>query len=178
MPMKTRLFSFVLLLVCSSFTPVHAQAGDSDSKHTLTEITDTPTAPAFTLEDIDGNKVSLADYSGKVVIVNFWATWCPPCRYEMPSMQRAYETLKQDNIEMLAVNVGEGSETIFAFTADYPVEFPLIMDKTSAVTEKYNVAGIPATYVVGPQGKLLYKAIGSREWDHPAIIEKIQQITK
>jgi peroxiredoxin len=155
---------------------VQADEQTGKNKQTLTKVDASPAAPGFSLEDMDGETVSLADYSGKILIVNFWATWCPPCRREMPSMQRAYEILREDGIEMLAINVGEDSETIFTFTADYPVEFPLIMDKTSDITQQYGVAGIPVTYVVSPQGKIIYKAIGSREWDDPAIIEKIRQI--
>jgi peroxiredoxin len=179
MPAKLAYAPLILLLLCSSLAELQpAQADDQAKKHrqTLTKVESTPVAPAFRLEDMDGKFVSLKDYSGKIVIIKFWATWCPPCRFEMPSMQRAYQKLGEDDIEILAVNVGENSDAIFTFTADYPVEFPLIMDRTSEITMAYGVAGIPATFIVSPQGKIIYKAIGERKWDDPAIIEKIRQI--
>ena len=170
--------AITFLLLSSLFAGVPAQAEEQAkiSKQTLTRVDAAPDAPVFRLENLDGKLVSLNDYSGKIVIINFWATWCPPCRYEMPSMQRAYEILSDNDIVMLAINVGEDSETIFTFTADYPVEFPLLMDKTAEITQQYGVAGIPATFVISPGGKIIYRAIGSREWDAPAIIEKIRQI--
>ena len=96
----------------------------------LTRMPDTPPAPDFTLSDLDGHPHRLSDYLGQVVIINFWATWCPPCRAEMPSMQRAWEQLQEEGILMLGIDVGEDEDTIFLFTANYPVEFPLLLDRT------------------------------------------------
>ncbi len=99
----------------------------------LTSLPDRALAPDFQLTDIDGKTHRLSNYRGRVVIVNFWATWCPPCRAEMPSMQRAWQALKPEGIPVLGINVGEDEDTIFEFTANYPVEFPLLMDLDSAV---------------------------------------------
>jgi len=135
-------------------------------------------AKNFILEDQDEKLVELSDFKGKVVIVNFWATWCPPCRKEMPSMQRAWEILEKEDIKMLAINVGEDSDAIFAFTAIYPVEFPLLMDKDSSVYNEWKIRGLPSTYIIDPEGKIAYKVIGSREWDAPELLEQIRALKK
>ena len=147
-----------------------------EQSRSIYELEKKPVAPDFELKDVDGNIHKLSDYRGKVVIINFWATWCPPCRFELPSMQRAYEKLKQQNVEMLAVNIGEDADTIFTFTADYPVTFPLLMDIDSKVSNQYPVVGLPTTYIVSPEGRLVYRAIGSREWDEQALLQKIISI--
>ncbi len=143
---------------------------------TLTPVTGTPLAPNFTLEDTDGEMHTLSDYQGKVVIVNFWATWCPPCREEMPSMERAWTTLKDKNVMMLAIDVGEDEDTVFNFTANYPVTFPLLLDLDSAVISQWPVKGLPTTYIIDPQGRLIYQAIGGREWDAPELMNKVLEL--
>ena len=142
----------------------------------LTRLKDTPQAPDFSLHDMDGKVYRLSDYRGRVVIVNFWATWCPPCREEMPSMQRAWEQLEAEGIVMLGINVGENEDTIFEFTANYPVDFPLPMDRDSAVIAQWPVRGLPTTFVVDPAGRIVYQAIGSREWDDPALMAQIRAL--
>ncbi|MEJ1376032.1 MAG: TlpA disulfide reductase family protein [Candidatus Sedimenticola sp. (ex Thyasira tokunagai)] len=135
-------------------------------------------APKLELTDIDGNQHRLSDYRGQVVIVNFWATWCPPCRREMPSMQRAWERLRSDGIVMLAVDIGEDEDTIFAFTANYDIDFPLLMDLESSTTNDWPVLGLPSTFIVDTKGALVYRAIGGREWDSPELLKAIRALAK
>jgi peroxiredoxin len=142
----------------------------------LTALDEMPYAPDFELRDIDEVSYRLSDYRGKVVIVNFWATWCPPCREEMPSMQRAWEILKPEGVLMLGVNVGESQDTVFTFPANYPVEFPLLLDIEGSVVKAWPVKGLPTTFVVDPQGRLAYRAIGGRAWDSPELLEQITQL--
>jgi peroxiredoxin len=130
-------------------------------------------APSFSLEDIDGKLHKLEDYRGHVVVVNFWATWCPPCRREMPSMEQASHKLKEHQIAMLAINVGEDVDTIFRFTADYPVTFPLLLDRDSSVIQKWPVRGLPTTFVVDKQGNIVYRVIGGRDWNSPEIVNML-----
>lgn len=130
-------------------------------------------APSFTLDDIDGKSHKLEDYHGHVVVVNFWATWCPPCRREMPSMERAWQKLKQHDIAMLAINVGEDADTIFTFTADYAVTFPLLMDRDSSVINAWPVRGLPTTFVLDKQGRIVYRVIGGRDWNSPEIVSML-----
>lgn len=147
-----------------------------DESQSIYKLEKTPLAPDFSLKDVDGKSHKLSDYRGKVVMINFWASWCPPCRFELPSMERAYNKLKQHGVEFLAINLGEDVDTIFTFTADYPVSFPLLMDIDSSVSDKYPVIGLPTSYFVSPEGRLIYRAIGSREWDEKEILEKIIQM--
>lgn len=143
---------------------------------TLTSMPGRPAAPQFDLEDPDGTRFRLSDFRGKPLIVNFWATWCPPCRAEMPSMQRAWEQVKDEGIAMIAINVGEDADTIFQFSAEHPVEFPLPMDLNSAVVQSWPVKGLPTTFVVDPQGRLAYRAIGEREWDDPDLLDLVRAL--
>ena len=170
-----RFFSLLLLLSLPLFLQ-SPTAFALKNIHTLTKVAGNPDAPDFNLEDQDGNFLKMSDFKGKVVIVNFWATWCPPCRKEMPSMQRAWEKLKQEGIVMLAINVGEDSDQIFAFTAEYPVEFPLLMDRDSSVVRQWKVRGLPTTYIINPAGKIVYQAIGDREWDSDEIMNQIRRL--
>jgi peroxiredoxin len=164
-----RTFIILLLLVTSLACAQEPGKG-------LTSIPHTPQAPAFELNDLDGNPHRMSDYLGQVVIVNFWATWCPPCRAEMPSMQRAWDKLKQEDIVMLGIDVGEDEDTVFLFTANYPVEFPLLMDKDSKVIGEWPVRGLPTTFVVDPEGRIVYQAIGGREWDDPELMEAVRAL--
>jgi peroxiredoxin len=145
-----------------------AQAADHPSRQ-LTPLPERPAAPDFALEDLDAQVHSLDQYRGRVVVVNFWATWCPPCRHELPSLQRLWEDMREEGVVVLGVNVGEDPDSIFFFTADYPVDFPLLLDRDSAVIEAWPVVGIPTTFIVDTRGRMVYRAVGAREFDHPDI---------
>ena len=165
-----RLLLSILIAIFSSLSMAQ-QAGKG-----LTPLPDRPPAPDFVLMDMDGNQHQLSNYLGRVVIVNFWATWCPPCRAEMPSMQRAWEQLEKEGILMLGINVGEDEDTIFQFTANYPVAFPLLLDQDSKVINQWPVRGVPTTFVVDPKGRIAYRAIGGREWDDPELLVLIRAL--
>ncbi len=133
-------------------------------------------ATDFRLPDLDGELFSLSQYRGKTVIINFWATWCPPCREELPAMNRAWKKVKDDNIVMLAINVGEDEDTIFSFMGGYPIDFQVLLDQTGEVTRQWPLKGLPTTYVVDTQGRLYYRAIGGREWDSDALLDLVRAI--
>ncbi len=164
---RSLLFPIFLFLAYS----VSALADNS-----LTHLEKEILAPQLSLFDMDGVKHQLADYKGKTIIVNFWATWCPPCRAEMPSMERAWQKIKDDNIVMLAVNVGEDEETIFSFLGDYPVNFTILLDQSGHTIEKWPVKGLPTTFIISPKGEITYQAIGGREWDSDALLKRIRQL--
>lgn len=142
----------------------------------LTPLPDRPEAPAFELQLPGGGWVRLSDYRGRPLIVNFWATWCPPCRREMPSMQRAWEQLREEGIGFIAVNVGEEADTVARFAEQYGVELPLPIDPSSRVVQSWPVRGLPTTFVVDPQGRLAYSAAGEREWDDPALLDQVRAL--
>jgi len=163
----------LIILLLLAFSPLSSaqQAGKG-----LTKLPTVTQAADFVLTDLDGKQHRLSDYRGQVVIINFWATWCPPCRAEMPSMQRAWEQLEKEGILMLGIDVGEDEDTIFQFTANYPVEFPLLMDSDSKVIDQWPVLGLPTTFVVDPKGNIVYRAIGGREWDNPELLALVRAL--
>jgi peroxiredoxin len=160
-----KLFVWVGLLAILLTPPLHA-AG------TLTPIPKRPPAPDFALKDAEGKLHRLSDQKGKVVLVNFWATWCPPCRKEMPSMQRAWDKLKNENFVMYAVNVGEDEDTIFGFTFAMGVEltFPILLDPKGKTVQEWPVLGLPTSFIVDADGRVAYRAVGGREWDETSLV--------
>ena len=120
-------------------------------------------APDFTLTTLDGKKVQLSDLKGKKIIVNFWATWCPPCKAEMPHMQNYYEDFaKEENVEILAVNLTSGDkvESVQNFVEDYGLTFPIPMDVEGKVGETYQAITIPTSYMIDTKGRIQNKIVG------------------
>ena len=163
--------AFVLILLA------HLARADSPPQ-TMTAVPKRPAAPDFTLKDTDRRLYRLSDSHGKVVLVNFWATWCPPCRREMPSMQRAWEKLKDERFDMYAVNVGEDEDTIFGFTFSTGVEitFPILLDRDARVVKAWPVIALPTSFIVDPDGRIVYRAVGGREWDDPSLLRQIRAL--
>ena len=128
-------------------------------------------APNFTLQTVDGKEVNLSDYKGKKVFLNFWATWCPPCKAEMPHMQSFYEG-NPENVEILAVNLEESNEKAKDFADQYELTFPILMDKEGTVAETYEVYTIPTTYVLNEDGTVHQKIVGPM--DEPMMKELIK----
>lgn len=153
----------------------------SDSKispemQTLVAVPDRPKAPDFTLTDTEGNTHTLSDYLGEVVIVNFWAAWCEPCEKEMPSMQRAWEKIRDQNGAMLAVNGWEESEEkVDKFLERIPVkvEFPILLGGDKDMLSEWSVKGLPTTFIIDPEGRVAYRVAGEIEWDEEKTLEKI-----
>lgn len=135
-------------------------------------------APDFQLQDTEGEWHSLSDYRGKTVIINFWTTWCPPCREEIPSMNRMWKKLQDEGVVVLAINIGEDDDAIFVFTVNYPADFPILFDRKGEVVAQWPVKGLPTTYVIAPDGRIAYRAIGAREWDAPEFIRKLRSLRK
>jgi len=163
-----RAFAVMLWVMMASATAL-AQSPNSG----LSPVMERPPAPDFQLTNLDGELVSLSDFKGKVVVVNFWATWCPPCRAEMPSMQRAWQALQDQDVMMLAIHVGGNEDKIWSFVGDYELDFPILIDPDSAVADAWPMKGLPSTFVVDPQGRIAYRAIGGREWDDADILAPI-----
>ncbi len=163
---RTSIFILLLSLIAM---PLYAS-------QSMTAVPGKVAAPDFELADTDGNMHRLSDYRGKTVIINFWTTWCPPCREEIPSMNRAWRELADEEVVILAINMGEDEDTIFVFTADYPADFPLLLDRDGAVIAEWPVKGLPTTYVVAPDGSIAYRAIGGRDWDDPLFLEQIRAL--
>ena len=125
-------------------------------------------APEFSLADLKGNAVRLANFKGRVVFVNLWATWCEPCRQEMPSMQALYTTLAGRDFEMLAVSSDQSKrEVIERFVLANQLTFPVLLDPDLQVADRYRVTGYPETFVIDRNGTIVAHEIGPRHWDAP-----------
>jgi peroxiredoxin len=122
-------------------------------------------APNFTLPGLDGKMVSLTDYKGKVVFLNIWATWCPPCREEMPSMEKLYNELKGDGFEILAISIDVLGATVVApFMKEYRLSFPALLNPAGTIQRLYWATGIPESFIIDKNGIIVKKIIGARDW--------------
>jgi len=133
------------------------------SEHSETGLKKNELAPDFTLESLDGQEVKLSDYQGQKVILNFWASWCPPCKAEMPHMQTFYEKNKDNGVTILAVNLtsqDHGMEQIGSFVQDYNLTFPIPLDQTGEIGDLYRTITIPTTYFIDEKGHIQDKVIG------------------
>ena len=130
--------------------------------------------PALALEDLGHTAHSLEDYRGRVVLVNFWASWCAPCVIEMPSMQRLQEAMAGKPFTLLAVNVGESPGTVWKFAAKVRVQFPLLLDRDGQTASDWGIDIYPTSFLIDPQGRVQYVAYGPREWDAPDMIQAIE----
>ena len=120
-------------------------------------------APTFTLKNLAGEEVSLKDYRGKKVMLNFWATWCPPCKEEMPAMEKFYQQNSND-IEILAVNL-DPQNNVEAFVKEKELTFPILLDQEGSTQQTYSIISIPTTFIIDEQGLILKKHIGSMTYD-------------
>ena len=121
-------------------------------------------APDFTTEDAAGNRVSSRSFRGRVVLLNFWATWCPPCRLEMPSMERLYGEFRGQGLEIVAVNFMESRELVQAFAREQNLTYPMLLDRRSDIAERYGVMRLPETVVIGRSGEVIAKTTGYKDW--------------
>jgi peroxiredoxin len=106
----------------------------------------------FTLESLNGNKVSLSDYRGQVVLVNLWATWCPPCQDEIPDLEAVYQARQDDGLVVLGVNVGESRQAVAPFVAELGITYPILLDTQSQLMDEYRVLGLPISILVDREG--------------------------
>ena len=109
-------------------------------------------APDLRLESLDGRQVSLADYAGQVVLLNFWATWCPPCKEEIPAIERAYQAHRDDGLVVLGINDGEAAEVVRAFAGELGITYPVLIDRRGDVAAQYRRRGLPLTVIVDRDG--------------------------
>lgn len=146
--------------------------------HNLTLVNKTVPASDFELQNMDEENVKFSDYRGKVVLLNFWATWCPPCVREMPSMERLQQQIGKDDFRVVAVNQMESPDDVFAFTGQLELDptFDILFDSASKVAQSYVVRGLPTTYLIDKKGNIRYRAVGGREFDHAEVVKIIKQL--
>lgn len=135
------------------------------------------TAPDFALPDLDrGGAVRLSDFRGRVVLVNFWATWCKPCEDEMPAMEKLYRELHPRGFELLAISVGEEASVVKAFRDGLGVTFPILLDGDKTVSSTWQTYAFPESLLVDRDGVILERYVGPREWDAPAYVDRIARL--
>ena len=136
--------------------------------------------PVISLKDLNGTTHTLAQYRGKVVLVQFWATYCPPCVKEMPSMNKLQDKLAEAGVpfKILAIDMAETKAEVDAFVKKIKPEFTILMDETGSSIGQWNVFAAPSNFIINKQGKIAYTLFGGVEWDSEEIIEKITKLSK
>ena len=172
----------VLALLLFSGGPLRAQttraAVDYKAVPKLEEMKDRPAAPDFTLPGSDGRQRSLKDYRGKVVFLNFWATWCTSCRDEMPAMERLYQEFRGKGFEIVAVNVKDKRADALTFVKQLKLTYPVMMDPQGEVGLLYGAWGMPMTYLIDENGLVLARMWGAADWYSPGARNLIKSLVE
>ncbi|HEY4706709.1 MAG TPA: TlpA disulfide reductase family protein [Thermodesulfobacteriota bacterium] len=133
----------------------------------------------FELPDLQGNTRKLSEFKGKVIFLNFWATWCKPCEEEMPSMQALYENLNDFPFEIVAVSVDKDpTEKVAAFAKRYGITFTILHDRKGKIKETYKTTGVPETFIIDQNGVVALKVWGPRDWTDPGSIKEIMELVQ
>ena len=132
--------------------------------------------PAFELKDLAGQTHRLADYKGKVVLLNFWATWCGPCRDEMPSIGALKKKLAGRPFSVVAVNVDEPDSRVNKFLTEVPLDFPVLLDPGARTTRSWNVRILPATYLADAEGRIRYAVVGELDWASEQAVRLVMEL--
>ncbi len=134
------------------------------------------TTPNFQLSDLGGRTLQLSDYRGKVVVLNFWATWCAPCVQEMPSLNRLTETYAPKGVVVLAVSVDDDEQALRQFAAKHELKMTILRDPDRKISRSYQTFQYPETYILDRQGRLVQKVIGGEDWSSPQVAAFFEQI--
>jgi len=163
-------FGLLALLVFASGPAASAAGTLQAMKHPIP-------ATAFMLRDVDGKLASLADFEGKVVLLNFWATWCANCRKEMSAMERLYQSLRAEGFEIVAISVDQAStEKVKAFAEELKLTFPVLHDRDSIVSNLYSNPGVPVSYLIDRQGRIVYRVLGEYDWFSPEARDTVKTL--
>jgi peroxiredoxin len=166
--LSRRLLSLIVLsfgVVSLSRAPASAQSKvDYKALPILQAMKDVAPTPEINLATPDGKKISLKDFRGKIVLLNFWASWCVPCREEMPAMEKLYQEFKDKNFVILAVAVKDRKQDAVDFVKELKITYPIALDPEAKVGQEYGAWGLPATYIIGPKGEGLARGWGPAEW--------------
>ena len=135
-------------------------------------------APPLVLNNMDGDSWDLSEARGHWAFVHFWATWCGPCRREMPTIQAIFPQFDPKELEIVLINTAESEDTVFSFLASVAPDITPLMDEDGLVTEVWQPRGLPATFFVDPEGKLRYLALGDRDWNTPVYLDFIKSLIR
>ena len=156
-----------LFLLCLFWTPIAGAATRTDPMQALGLVApnEAVAAPEFSLPDLAGKKVQLKALRGSLVFLNFFATWCEPCREEMPGMERLFRAHKDKGLVVLAVNMQESAKRVRPFVQELKLSFPIALDEDGTVGRDYGVRALPVSFLIGRDGRILWRAIGGRDWE-------------
>jgi len=185
----TRIFLIVIFLTAMFFLCTCTAKAQGSPSSEMTEIfanaglrlmspRPNPREFALPIAGATEENLSLGQLKGKVVFLNFWATWCPPCRDEMPSMESLYRRYKEDGLEILAVNIRESPEQVHAFMNDYGLTFPALLDINGRVSTAYGVQAIPTSFIIDRDGQIAARLVGSIDWDTPQVRAAFESLLK
>ncbi len=160
--MKRHLLALFLIALCP--VPLGAAEDDRLKKLGFMVQEGLMESPGFATEDATGNRVDLTSFRGKVVVLNFWATWCPPCRLEMPAMERLYQEFREKGLEIVAVNFMESRDLVQAFAEEQKLTYTMLLDSRAEIAEQYGVMRLPETVLIGRKGEVIAKTIGYKDW--------------
>ena len=134
-------------------------------------------APDLSLNALDGREVSLQQYRGKYVLLNFWATWCGPCKMEMPSLERLHQRFKSKNLEVVAVsNDMFGARVVVPYIKANRLSFTILLDQKMRASSDYGVVSLPTTYLIDPQGRIIGALYGAENWDEPSTLKYFEEL--
>ena len=159
---RALLLLFLVPLLASADAPIKPWTGGA--------------TPPFELSALDGRKVELASMRGRVVLINYWATWCEPCRDEMPAIERLRAKMKGRPFEVLAVNYGESEERVASFVAKLNLTMPILLDPYKNSVEAWKVRGLPMTFLVDARGRVRYWSFGERDWSEGEALKLVQKM--
>lgn len=167
-------FLFVIVFFLSLNAQANGREDDLFLKIGITPIKGDKKTPDFSLQDLNGKKFELNQFKGKVIFLNFWATWCSPCKEEMPSMEVLHQQFKEKKFILLAISVDYGGQkSVKEFINKYQYTFPILLDPNGKTLDLFQVKGIPATFIIDKKGKMVGKAIGPRNWESQEVFSLI-----
>lgn len=162
-------FCFIVIFTSSLFANTTLPKG-------IIKIT-ARTAPSLSLENMDGERFTLTTSQNKWSYVHFWASWCGPCRKEMPAIQKLIQSMEKDNFTFFIVNTAESEDTIFSFLGGVAPDINTLLDHDGLVTEKWQPRGLPSTYLVDPSGQIQYVVIGGQEWHKAEYLRFLRELS-
>jgi len=169
---STKKFFVSWVALVLAFVTIHAAAADE-----LEAVVDQPAPENFSLRDLDGQTHRLSDYAGKVILLSFWATWCPECIFEMPSLQALSKALPDSEFVLLAINVGEDQKRVRSFAQKHNLTFPILLDQDLQTYRKWPVLGVPTSFVINQHGKIVYSVVGPLDWSNQGTVAKIRALS-
>ncbi len=172
-----RLTAALMILALCVFTACKRDKPGGKGEGAAPTVTEGAMAPDFTVKDLGGNEVRLSSLKGKVVLVNFWATWCPPCREEIPSMMKLNRSMEGKPFQMLAISIDEGGKAdVEKYFKTSGNSLPAYLDSDGAVSRTYGTTGVPETYIVDKGGRIQKKIVGGMDWGSAEVLSYMNEL--